>query len=73
LNDAGQVTGSADTASGSSHAFLWSGSTMRDLGTLGGAGSSGFAINALGQVTGGSNTADGLAAFFWDGDTTSGR
>ena len=44
------------------HAFLWDGTTMLDFGTLGGAYSHGFAINASGQVTGFSSTADGSGA-----------
>jgi len=34
VNNAGQVAGSADTASGETHAFLWSRGTITDLGTL---------------------------------------
>ena len=37
INAAGQVTGRADTADGSYHAFLYSDGVMTDLGTLGGA------------------------------------
>ncbi len=52
-----------------SHAFLWDGTTMRDLGTLGGRDSSGRAINASGQVTGiAATTGDEAShAFLWDG------
>ena len=44
---------------------------MRDLGTLGGASSFGYAINASGQVTGCVLTAGDAAqhAFLWDGTT----
>ena len=38
INASGQVTGHADTAGGAAHAFLWDGTTMLDLGTLGGSG-----------------------------------
>jgi len=51
INDSGQVTGSASLAGSQGHAFLWDGSAMRDLGTLGTV-SVGTAINASGQVTG---------------------
>ncbi len=37
---------------GTEHAFLWDGTTLQDLGTLGGTFSQGNAINASGQVTG---------------------
>jgi probable HAF family extracellular repeat protein len=35
LNASGQATGFSTTADGETHAFLWDGTTMRDLGTLG--------------------------------------
>jgi probable HAF family extracellular repeat protein len=70
INAAGQVTGSAQTAGGDLHAFLWDGTTLLDLGTLGGSSSSGVAINSSGQVTGTADTADGeFHAFLWDGTT----
>ena len=34
INNAGQVVGEADLADGSTHAFLWSGGSMRDLNSL---------------------------------------
>jgi probable HAF family extracellular repeat protein len=55
---------------GSFHAFLWDGTTMVDLGTLGGSESQGVALNASGQVTGAAETAEGVEhAFLWDGTT----
>jgi probable HAF family extracellular repeat protein len=48
------------------HAFLWSSGTMTDLGTLGGLGSGGNAINDLGEVVGTSNTANGGVSAFAD-------
>lgn len=51
INASGQVTGSAYTADGVEHPFLWDGTTMQDL-TLGGSSGVGIAINASSQVTG---------------------
>ena len=57
INARGQVTGFADTAAGSPHAFVWTASGgMQDLGSLGGADSRGVAINEWGQVIGESTT-----------------
>jgi probable HAF family extracellular repeat protein len=72
INDAGQVTGEAQAASGHTHAFLWDGTAMRDLGTLRGEFSFGVAINASGQVTGSASVTPGtfapdLHAFLWNG------
>jgi len=79
INDAGQVVGNSTLPSGSScpnpavidpgcRAFLWDGTTMQNLGTLGGDFSEGLAINASGKVAGFSVTASGEThAFFWDG------
>jgi probable HAF family extracellular repeat protein len=68
INDAGQVVGSADTASGVRHAFLYDAGVMTDLGALGAATneSSGQAINSAGQITGNSTLVDGTHAFFYD-------
>jgi probable HAF family extracellular repeat protein len=52
MNDAGQVTGTIDFDDLVAHAFLWDGTRLTDLGTLGRSGSLGNAINALGQVAG---------------------
>ena len=50
------------------HAFLYSNGTMTDLGTLGGIGSEGLAINDSGQVVGWSQTKAGTSdAFLWNG------
>ena len=50
------------------HAFLFSTGTMTDLGTLGGIGSEGLAINDSGQVVGWSQTKAGTSdAFLWNG------
>jgi probable HAF family extracellular repeat protein len=68
INASGQVVGQADTASGTTHAFLYSGDQMIDLGTLGGASSVAFAINSSGQVVGEAQTANGdFHAFLYNG------
>jgi probable HAF family extracellular repeat protein len=46
------------------HAFLFSGATMKDLGTLGGNYSTASALNNLGQVVGDSATATGISHAF---------
>src|SRR5207244_3608057 len=56
------------TATGEEHAFFWDGTTMRDLGTLGGNFSDALALNGAGQAAGTSTTASGdQHAFFWNG------
>lgn len=53
INDSGQVTGESATASGQTHAFLWTSSGgLTDLGALDGRDSRGTAINNSGEVTG---------------------
>ena len=53
INDSGQVTGFADTADVlRPHAFLWDGTTMQDLGTLGGSDSCGRCHQRLGAGDG---------------------
>jgi len=67
LNNRGQIVGSAGTASGSPHAFLWTKGEMIDLGTLGGRFSGAMAINSHGQVIGYSETASlSTHAFLWE-------
>jgi probable HAF family extracellular repeat protein len=53
------------------HAFLYDGSVMKDLGTLGGSTSYGYGINASGWVTGGSDTtlSGEQHAFLYNGTT----
>ena len=71
INANGQITGSAATAAGRQHAFLYQNGTMQDLGTLGGKFSAGLAINIKGQITGYADTADvGEHAFMYDGSIT---
>ena len=59
INGAGQVVGEADLASGATHAFLWNGSAVKDLGTLGGRNSVAYATYATGQAVGCAQTASG--------------
>src|SRR6266850_425716 len=52
INASGQVTGYSAGTDHNIHAFLYSGGSMTDLGTLGGSSSNGFGMNDYGQVTG---------------------
>src|SRR5439155_18612513 len=74
INHLGQVVGSAETAAGETHAFLWDRERgMRDLGVLAGDGSAATGINDAGQVVGNATTGDLLPsgdpvfhAVLWD-------
>jgi len=62
INGVGQVAGSASTADGAQHAFLYGEGVMLDLGTLGGTTSLAFGVNDAGQVVGAAATARNLAS-----------
>jgi probable HAF family extracellular repeat protein len=65
INNNGQIVGYSETLAsfntggfdGQRHAFLYSGGTMKDLGTLGGVFSEAYGINDKGQIVGFSNPA----------------
>jgi probable HAF family extracellular repeat protein len=72
INNNGQIVGSATTADGFSHAFIWGNGTMTDLGTLGGDYSEANGINDSGHITGYADLSPGGSdphAFLWDSGT----
>jgi probable HAF family extracellular repeat protein len=76
INNAGQVTGSLSTATcpisfpfsptclGNTHAFLYTGAGLKDIGTLGGTYSEGTSINNRGEIAGISTVANGATHLF---------
>jgi probable HAF family extracellular repeat protein len=68
INDNGDIVGwarpSGTSGTGAIHAVLWSGSAVRDLGTLGGGSSAAYAINNEGVVTGGADKRSGAEHVF---------
>ena len=65
INNGGHVVGSF-----AAHAAVWNGTTIKDLGTLGGTVSGAQAINDAGQIVGYSETSTSTShATLWDGDT----
>lgn len=77
IDDGGKIAGSRPSASGQSHAFLWSpgsprgsAGTFTDLGHLGGGAAQARGLNNQGQVVGSSTTASGQqTAFLWEAGT----
>jgi probable HAF family extracellular repeat protein len=59
INRAGHVVGSAETADGRIHAFVYLKNALIDLGTFGGTESSAHRINDEGLIVGRASTADG--------------
>jgi len=75
VNEAGQVGGTASTASGALHAFLWTPNvpngtvgTMVDL-EPGGTYSEAYGLNDRGDVVGQHDAAGGVRAFIWNAAT----
>jgi probable HAF family extracellular repeat protein len=64
INNNGQVVGSATTADGSTHAFLYDNGKMTDLGTLDGNASYAKSINDSGEIVGTALDAYGKEAAF---------
>jgi probable HAF family extracellular repeat protein len=68
INTTGKVAGYSLTKAGDTHAVFFSGTQLKDLGTLGGNSSYGYGINDSGQVTGYSQVASGAShAFLTEG------
>ncbi|MGV3655941.1 MAG: PKD domain-containing protein [Noviherbaspirillum sp.] len=73
INATGQVAGYI-MVEGKKRAFMFDGSSMRDLGTLGGENSEAVAINDAGQVAGNAQVPDGFYhAFRYDPDNVNGQ
>jgi len=68
INDNGDIVGWArpvgTSGSGIIHAVLWTGSSVQDLGTLGGGTSDAYAINDAGLITGSAAKRSGMEHIF---------
>ena len=69
INASGTIVGWSYLSGGPEHAFIYSGGSMHDMGTLpGGNYASALAVNAVGQATGNAlNSADVYRAFLYNG------
>jgi probable HAF family extracellular repeat protein len=61
INDRGEIVGQSQIANGDTHAFLYSGGIVKDLGTLGGNTSVGGGINNRGVAVGASEAGPGYS------------
>src|SRR5581483_2295605 len=67
INSAGLIVGNSQRSDGHSHAFLFDGQTMADLGALpGGSVSQANAISDSGLIAGSSQNSTGQSAFLYD-------
>lgn len=70
INDRGQVAWTGPASGGGTHAFIWNGYAVQDLGALSGGSSSAAVINASGQVAGVSTDSGGVTHVVgWDKGT----
>jgi probable HAF family extracellular repeat protein len=72
INNHGHTVGFLDVGGAATHAFVNTGASAVDIGTLGGANSRAWGINLAGKVVGESENAGGLGrAFLYDGGVMS--
>lgn len=70
INNAGEIVGESQTATGHAHAFLWADGRIRDLGTLPGESSRATSINDRGEIVGIAHVGylDGDHVLLWKDD-----